>query len=150
MWCTVKQNPVDKPGVWGRSPQQAQVRCRRSGVSLQTPVPEAQTLACRNIVFRPPLSLLSLINHSHIRGSRYPVLTLCTGSDIALSSAPEVTSSYVMTWVRVGVNRAQTLYDTVASSVFYLFPLVSIKFWTMCSASFSEFLYASVRFRLFL
>ena len=37
---------MDKPGVWGQSPQQAQVRCRRSGVSLRTPVPEARTLAC--------------------------------------------------------------------------------------------------------
>ena len=40
---------MDKPGVWGQSPQQAQVRCRRSGVSLRTPVPEAQTLACVHI-----------------------------------------------------------------------------------------------------
>ena len=32
--------------------------------------------------------------------------------DIALSSAPEVTGSRVITWVRVGVNRAQSLYDT--------------------------------------
>ena len=42
--------------------------------------------------------------------------------DIALSLAPEVTSSYVTTWVRVGVNRAQALYDTVVSSVFHTIP----------------------------
>ena len=57
--------------------------------------------------------------------------------DIASSLAPEVTSLYVTTWVRVGVNRAQALYDTVVSSTFHLFPLVSIEFWTMHSASFS-------------
>ena len=57
--------------------------------------------------------------------------------DIALSSAPEVTSSYVTTWVRVGVNRARALYDTIVSSMFSLLPLVSIEFWTMHSASFS-------------
>jgi hypothetical protein len=45
--------------------------------------------------------------------------------DITLSSAPEVTSSYVMTWVRVGVNRARALYDTVVSSTFCEFPLSS-------------------------
>ena len=58
-------------------------------------------------------------------------------TDITLSSAPEVTSSYVTTWVRVGVNRARVLYDTVASTMFHLFPFVSIEFWTMRSASFS-------------
>ena len=42
------KSPVDKPGVWGRSPQQAEVRCRRSGVSLRTHVPKARTSACRN------------------------------------------------------------------------------------------------------
>ena len=57
--------------------------------------------------------------------------------DIAPSSAPEVASSYATTWVRVGVNRAQALYDTVASSVFHMFPFCSIEFWTMYSASFS-------------
>ena len=57
--------------------------------------------------------------------------------DIALSSAPEVTSSYVMTWVRVGVNRARALYDTVVSSVFHPLLFVSIEFWMMHSASFS-------------
>ena len=57
--------------------------------------------------------------------------------DIALSSAPEVTSSYVTIWVRVGVNRAQALYDTIVSSMFHLLPFVSIEFWTMHSASFS-------------
>ena len=61
-------------------------------------------------------------------------MALC---DIASSSAPEVTSSYVTTWVRVGVNRAQALYDIVASSVFHTFPFCSIEFWTMYSASFS-------------
>ena len=70
--------------------------------------------------------------------------------DIALSSAPEVTSSYVTTWVRVGVNRAQALYDTVVSSGFHTLLFVSIEFWTMHSAYFSRFLYASVRFRLLL
>ena len=73
-----------------------------------------------------------------------------TVSDIASSSAPEVTSSYVTTWVRVGVNRAQVLYDTVVSSVFHMFPFASIEFWTMYSASFSLFPYASVRFRFLL
>ena len=58
-------------------------------------------------------------------------------ADIALSSAPEVTSSYVTTWVRVGVNRARALYDTVVSSVFHTFLSCSIEFWTMYSASFS-------------
>ena len=58
-------------------------------------------------------------------------------SDIALSSAPEVTSSYVTTWVRVGVNRAQALYDTVVSSVFHTLLSCSIEFWTMHSTSFS-------------
>ena len=58
-------------------------------------------------------------------------------SDIALSSAPEVTSSYVTTWVRVGVNRAQALYDIVVSSVFHTLLSCSIEFWTMHSASFS-------------
>ena len=57
--------------------------------------------------------------------------------DIALSSAPEVTSLYVTTWVRVGVNRAQALYDTVVSSVFHTLLFCSIEFWTMHSASFS-------------
>ena len=57
--------------------------------------------------------------------------------DIALSSAPEVTSPYVTTWVRVGVNRAQALYDTVVSSVFHTLLFDSIEFWTMYSASFS-------------
>ena len=57
--------------------------------------------------------------------------------DIALPSAPEVTSLYVTTWVRVGVNRARTMYDTIVSSMFYLIPFVSIEFWTMHSASFS-------------
>ena len=57
--------------------------------------------------------------------------------DIAPSSAPEVASSYATTWVRVGVNRAQVLYDTVASSVFHTFPFRSIEFWTMYSVSFS-------------
>ena len=51
-------------------------------------------------------------------------------------SAPEVTSSYVTTWVRVGVNRARALYDTVVSSVFHRLPFASIEFWTMHSASF--------------
>ena len=64
-------------------------------------------------------------------------LLLRVGSDIALSLAPEVTSSYVTTWVRVGVNRAQTLYNTVVSSPFHLFSCVSIEFWTMHSTSFS-------------
>ena len=57
--------------------------------------------------------------------------------DIALSSAPEVTSPYVTTWVRVGVNQARALYNTVASTMFHLFLLASIEFWTMYSASFS-------------
>ena len=57
--------------------------------------------------------------------------------DIALSSAPEVTSSYVTTWVRVGVNRARVLYDTVVSSVFHTLLSCSIEFWTIHSASFS-------------
>ena len=48
--------------------------------------------------------------------------------DIASSSAPEVTSSYVTIWVRVGVNRARTLYDR---SSFQHILLVSIEFWTM-------------------
>ena len=56
--------------------------------------------------------------------------------DIAPSSAPEVASSYATTWVRVGVNRAQALYDTVTSSVFHTFPLYSIEFRTMHSVSF--------------
>jgi hypothetical protein len=60
-----------------------------------------------------------------------------TFADIALSSAPEVTSSYVTTWVRVGVNRARALYDTVVSSVFHTLLSCSIEFWTMHSASFS-------------
>ena len=58
-------------------------------------------------------------------------------TDIASSSAPEVTSSYVTTWVRVGVSRARTLYDTVVSRMFRLFPFASIEFWTMYSATFS-------------
>ena len=66
--------------------------------------------------------------------------------DIASSSAPEITSTYVMTWVRVGVNRAWALYDTVVSSMFHLFPLVSIEFWTMHSANFSQFPYSSGSF----
>ena len=59
------------------------------------------------------------------------------GGDIASSSAPEVTSSYVTIWVRVGVNRARDLYDIVVSSVFHTFLFCSIEFWTMHSASFS-------------
>ena len=58
-------------------------------------------------------------------------------TDIASSSAPEVTSSYVTTWVRVGVSRARTLYDTVVSRMFHLFLFASIEFWTMYSATFS-------------
>ena len=65
-----------------------------------------------------------------------------TTHDIALSSAPEVTSSYVTTWVRVGVNRARALYDTVVSSVFHTllfvpsssgrcFPPASLSFHTL-------------------
>ena len=65
------------------------------------------------------------------------IIQLGTDRDIALSSAPEVTSSYVTTWVRVGVNRAQALYDTVVSSVFHTLLFVSIEFWTMYSSSFS-------------
>ena len=42
--------------------------------------------------------------------------------DIALSLAPEVTGLRVMTWVRVGVNRAQSLYDMKQ------FPVVSVCF----------------------
>ena len=57
--------------------------------------------------------------------------------DIALSSAPEITSTYVMTWVRVGVNRARTCTIRVVSSMFRSVPFVSIEFWTMRSASFS-------------
>ena len=76
--------------------------------------------------------------------------TKCTHIDIASSSAPEVTSSYVTTWVRVGVNRAWALYDTVVSSTFYLLPFVSIEFWTMRSISFSRFPYTSIRFRFLL
>ena len=63
-------------------------------------------------------------------------------TEIASSSAPEVTSLYVTTWVRVGVNRAQVLYDTVVSSVFHTFPSVSIEFWTI----FCLLLLASIRF----
>ena len=66
--------------------------------------------------------------------------------DIALSSAPEVTSSYVTTWVRVGVNRARGLvryrsfqYVLSRSTVFCLFPSssgrcilpVSLSFYTI-------------------
>ena len=61
----------------------------------------------------------------------------CNLCDIASSSAPEVTSSYVTTWVRVGVNRARTCTIQVVSSMFRVFPLCSIEFWMMHSASFS-------------
>ena len=57
--------------------------------------------------------------------------------DIASSSAPEVTSSYVTTWVRVGVNRARACTIQVASSIFCSVPPASIKFWTMYSTVFS-------------
>ena len=57
--------------------------------------------------------------------------------DIASSLAPEVTSSYVTIWVRVGVNRARALYDIVVSSVFHTFLFCSIEFQTMYPASFS-------------
>ena len=59
------------------------------------------------------------------------------GLDIASSSAPEVTSSYVTTWVRVGVNRARALYDTAVSSVFHTLPFASLEFWMMYSPRFS-------------
>ena len=85
-----------------------------------------------------------------IREELVVVLEEWADFDIVLSSAPEVTSSYVTTWVRVGVNRAQALYDTVVSSGFHTLLFVSIEFWTMHSAYFSRFLYASVRFRLLL
>ena len=57
--------------------------------------------------------------------------------DIVSLSAPEVTSSYVTTWVRVGVNRTRACTIQVASSVFRSVLFVSIEFWTMRSASFS-------------
>ena len=60
-----------------------------------------------------------------------------TSADIALSSAPEVTSSYVTTWVRVGVNRARACTIQVVSSMFRDVPFVSAEFWTMHSAGFS-------------
>jgi hypothetical protein len=46
-----------------------------------------------------------------------------TSDDIASSSAPEVTSSYVTTWVRVGVNRARACTIQVVSSMFHSVPL---------------------------
>ena len=57
--------------------------------------------------------------------------------DIASSSAPEITSSYVMTWVRVGVNRAQACTIQVASCRFHSVLSDSIEFWTMYSISLS-------------
>ena len=60
------------------------------------------------------------------------------------SSAPEVTGSCVMTWVRVGVNRAQVLYDT---SSFYKFPLLSIEFQTIIHSIPVASISASVQFQ---
>ena len=57
--------------------------------------------------------------------------------DIASPSAPEVTSSYVTTWVRVGVNRARACTIQVVSSMFRSVPSDSIEFWTMYSTVFS-------------
>ena len=88
---------------------------------------------------RPFLCPLRAALAPFARVALLPLLLRCLllPLDIASSSAPEVTSSYVTTWVRVGVNRARALYDTVVSSVFHPFPFVSIEFWTMYSASFS-------------
>ena len=63
--------------------------------------------------------------------------------DIALSSAPEVTSSYVTTWVRVGVNRARSLYDT---SSFQYIPLCSVCFHRVLDDAFRLFLLVSSHF----
>ena len=57
--------------------------------------------------------------------------------DIASPSAPEITSSYVMTWVRVGVNRARACTIQVASRMIHSVLLDSIEFWTMYSVSLS-------------
>ena len=66
--------------------------------------------------------------------------------DIGLSSAPEVTSSYVTIWVRVGVNRARVhvryrsfqriphhsvLFHRVLDDVFRQLLLVSLRFLTI-------------------
>ena len=63
-------------------------------------------------------------------------LTVVLIGDIVSSSAPEVTSSYVTIWVRVGVNRARALYDTVVSRMFCLFPLSSGQCFPPVSLSF--------------
>ena len=97
-------------------------------------------------------AILTIVDHGCTRAALFlPCTTNITGEgiaklyldnvyrwfgDIALSSAPEVTSSYVTTWVRVGVNRARICTIQVVSSVFHDIPPVSIEFWTMRSTSF--------------
>ena len=76
----------------------------------------------------------SLVAEVEMKGLLLVVLPVY---DIASSSAPEVTSLYVTTWVRVGVNRAQTCTIQVVSSMFRRVPFVSIEFWMMHSVSFS-------------
>ena len=82
-------------------------------------------------------SILQIKRVSHLNRNPHMDLWVRKNADIALSSAPEVTSSYVTTWVRVGVNRARACTIQVASSMFRSVPFVSIEFWTMRSASFS-------------
>ena len=64
--------------------------------------------------------------------------------DIALSSAPEVTSSYVTTWVRVGVNRAR---DLVRYGSFQRIPHLSVLFHRVLDDVFRQLLLVSIRFR---
>ena len=87
-------------------------------------------------------AILTIVDHGCTRAALF---LPCTTNDIALPLAPEVTSSYVTIWVRVGVNRAWALYDTVVSSTFCLFPLHSGR----CSTIFRQFLLCSVRFQYF-
>ena len=78
-----------------------------------------------------------------------PVLTMlaCCGaegvSDIASSSAPEVTSLYVTIWVRVGVNRARGL---VRYSSFQRIPHPSVLFHRVLDDAFRQLLLVSMCF----
>ena len=55
-------------------------------------------------------------------------------TDIASSSAPEVTSSYVTTWVRVGVSRARTVKAHCPERLYFLFLPPSWLFFHLLSA----------------